>query len=115
MFARLRRAWKLAKDPILLDQVYAIILEQKEILEFRQKLNGRANALVNKLVPESRWDGRHDCEVVLNVNCENVMSEQEADQILKESHTENKSSKIRTIATPLGNQIALDKHNKKLS
>lgn len=116
MFNFIRRfllAWKLARNPEALKILWTEVKTRETAQQIREAAGEKARVAVTELVPADRHAHRKDLDVVLQFECEEIMSSEEADQILEESRVENKQLKNidYTPVTELGNRIAFIKHN----
>jgi len=123
MFSFIKRfllAWRLASNPDALKTLWSEVKLRESEEQIRSYACRNAKVAIIELVPEDRHSRRKDLDVTLQFECATIMTPDEADKILEESRTENKPRLSDTVwATPLGSQIALDKHDeqrlKKLS
>lgn len=117
MFKFIKRfllAWKLARNPEALSTLWTEVKSREEALTIREAALKSAKSAIIELVPADRHAHRKDLDIVLNFQCAEVMSSEEADQILEESRIDDKPKLSQDVfVTQLGNQEALIKHNEK--
>ena len=115
MFDFLKRfilAWKLARNPDALKMLWTEVKSRESTQQMRCSILQNARVAVTELIPEDRHARRKDLDVTLQFECAEIMTPQEADQILEESRSKNKPKLSDNVwATPLGSQAALDKHD----
>ncbi len=112
-------AWKLTKKPEMLKAIWL----EAQIREAQQKTRdiaaARAHAIMKDLMPEDRHADRKKCDLLVNITCAEIMSPEEATQILEESHVDNKpklsESGREIFYQPAGKDAkgALEVHNDK--
>lgn len=117
MFKFIKRfllAWKLARNPDALAVLWTEVKSREEAQLIRQDALKSAKSAVTELVPADRHAHRKDLDIVLSFECAEVMSPEEADQVLEESRIDNKPKLSQDVyVTQLGSQEALIKHNEK--
>lgn len=113
-------AWKLARNPEALNVLWTEVKFREAAQRIREDALKSAKVAVTELVPADRHAHRKDLDVTIQFECAEIMSPEEADQILEESRVESKP-KLHEMPriSPLGSREALIKHNeerlKKLS
>lgn len=107
-------AWKLAKNPDVLQLLKNEIVSRETAQQLRMEARDRARVAMAELVPDDRHAHRKDLDITLQFECAEVMTTEEADQILEESRIENKPKLYNQVCvTQLGSKEELIKHNQK--
>jgi hypothetical protein len=105
-------AWKLARNPDSLKILWTEVKARESDLEINKRAGAMARVAVPTLVPADRHANRKALDVEIMIEHTELLTPEEADQILHEAHIDNKPlmNVEYSPVTHLGNRVAFVKH-----